>query len=104
MRSSAASWAARQLRNVIERSLLKAENDRELEIGDTADDFEEKPAAAAVNSIGAPFDLRGAEASRIIEALIKHNGNKAGTARYLGMSRGTLYNRLRELEAEGVKL
>ena len=94
----------RQLRNVIERSLLKAEDGRELEIRDTADDFEEKPAAAAVNSTGAPFDLRYAEASRIIDALIKHNGNKARTARYLGMSRGTLYNRLRELEAEGITI
>lgn len=94
----------RQLRNVIERSLLKAEDGRELKITDTADDFEGKPPAAAVYSSDTTFDLRDAEASRIIDALIKHNGNKAKTARYLGMSRGTLYNRLRELEAEGVML
>lgn len=56
------------------------------------------------HSSGTPFDLHDAEASRIIDALIKHNGNKAKTARYLGMSRGTLYNRLRELEAEGITI
>ena len=48
--------------------------------------------------------MRDAEAERIIDALIKHNGNKAKTARYLGMSRGTLYSRLRELEDEGVMI
>lgn len=94
----------RQLRNVIERSLLKAEDGRELEITDTADDFKETPAAVTAHSSGTPFDLHDAEASRIIDALIKHNGNKAKTARYLGMSRGTLYNRLRELEAEGITI
>lgn len=48
--------------------------------------------------------MRDAETNRILDALLKHNGNKAKTARYLGMSRGTLYNRLRELEANGIVL
>ena len=53
---------------------------------------------------GRTLDMRDAETNRILDALLKHNGNKAKTARYLGMSRGTLYNRLRELEANGIVL
>ena len=92
----------RQLRNIIERSLLKAEDGCELTITELGEDFGDAAAVEPVASSGAPFDVRDAEANRMIEALIKFNGNKAKTARYLGMSRGTLYNRLRELEDKGI--
>lgn len=93
----------RQLRNVIERSLLKAEDGCELEISEVGEDLGGIPTASEpVN--GASFDVRGAEVSRILDALVKHNGNKAATARCLGMSRGTLYNRLREFETDGIMI
>ena len=92
----------RQLRNIIERSLLKAEDGCELTITELGEDFGDAAAVEPVAASGAPFDVRDAEANRLIEALIKFNGNKAKTARYLGMSRGTLYNRLRELEDKGI--
>ena len=94
----------RQLRNIIERSLLKAEDGRELEISDVCDDFGGEQTAVTSQEQGRTLDMRDAETNRILDALLKHNGNKAKTARYLGMSRGTLYNRLRELEANGIVL
>ena len=94
----------RQLRNIIERSLLKAEDGRELEISDVCDDFGGEQTAVKSQEQGRTLDMRDAETNRILDALLKHNGNKAKTARYLGMSRGTLYNRLRELEANGIVL
>ncbi len=94
----------RQLRNIIERSLLKAEDGRELEISDVCDDFGGEQTAVTSQKQGRTLDMRDAETNRILDALLKHNGNKAKTARYLGMSRGTLYNRLRELEANGIVL
>lgn len=100
------SWPGnlRQLKNTIERSVLKAEDGHELEVADVEEDFTPLQTDRPALSAGAPFDVRDAEAERIIDALIKHNGNKAKTARYLGMSRGTLYSRLRELEEEGVMI
>ena len=97
------SWPGnlRQLRNIIERSLLKAEDGCELEINDVDEEFGSAPAASAPAN-GAAFDVYGAEVNRILDALVKYNGNKAKTARSLGMSRGTLYNRLRELEDNGI--
>lgn len=94
----------RQLRNIIERSLLKAEDGHELEIIDVCDDFGGEQTAVTSQKQGRTLDMRDAETNRILDALLKHNGNKAKTARYLGMSRGTLYNRLRELEANGIVL
>ena len=94
----------RQLRNIIERSLLKAEDGHELEISDVCDDFGGEQTAVTSQKQGRTLDMRDAETNRILDALLKHNGNKAKTARYLGMSRGTLYNRLRELEANGIVL
>ncbi len=93
----------RQLHNVIERSLLKAKDGCELEISDVDEELGSIPDTTDHLS-GNPFDVRGAEADRIIDALVKHNGNKAKTARYLGMSRGTLYNRLREFKENGIMI
>lgn len=45
------------------------------------------------------LDLRSAEEERLVETLIRFNGNKAKAARHLGISRGTVYKRLRELES-----
>lgn len=77
---------------------------RELEISDVCDDFGGEQTAVTSQEQGRTLDMRDAETNRILDALLKHNGNKAKTARYLGMSRGTLYNRLRELEANGIVL
>lgn len=53
-------------------------------------------ASASAATSGEPFDYRAYEKGLIERALIEHRGNKKAVAQALGMSRTTLYQRLRD--------
>ena len=88
----------RELRNIIERSLVNARSGSPLSASGPLGDSELGVPLTAARGERA-LDLRSAEEERLVETLIRFNGNKAKAARHLGISRGTVYKRLRELES-----
>jgi transcriptional regulator of acetoin/glycerol metabolism len=48
-------------------------------------------------------DLAGAERATIVEALRKHGGRVTETARALGLSRATLYRRIKALKIDAAQ-
>jgi two-component system response regulator PilR (NtrC family) len=90
----------RELENVIERAILISERD---EIGiDCLPSEIQMPKTALINSqSGGSFEEKLTKAKEEIElqfiklALKKHNGNKSLAAKELGMSRGSLYNKIK---------
>lgn len=88
----------RELRNIIERSLVNARSGSPLSVSVPLGDSELGVPLTAARGERA-LDLRSAEEERLVETLIRFNGNKAKAARHLGISRGTVYKRLRELES-----
>lgn len=97
------SWPGnlRELRNIIERSLINARNDCPLSVNEQLENTSMDVRLPSDSpQPEKAFDLRSAENDRLVETLLQFNGNKAKVARHLGISRGTVYNRLRELEHE----
>ncbi len=94
----------RQLNNVLRTAVaLMADDERQVEWNhlpdDVAEDLAGTPAPRAVHD--ADTDLR-AQASRCIEqALGSSQGNMSEAARRLGISRNTLYRKLREAQGGG---
>ena len=88
----------RELRNIIERSLVNARSGSPLSVSGPLGDSELGVPLTAARGERA-LDLSSAEEERLVETLIRFNGNKAKAARHLGISRGTVYKRLRELES-----
>lgn len=88
----------RELRNIIERSLVNARSGSPLSVSGPLGDSELGVPLTAARGERA-LDLRSAEEERLVETLVRFNGNKAKAARHLGISRGTVYKRLRELES-----
>lgn len=90
----------RELENVIERAILISESD---EIGvDCLPSEVQMPKTVLINSqSGGSFEEKLTKAKEEIElqfiklALKKHNGNKSLAAKELGMSRGSLYNKIK---------
>jgi len=96
----ARSWPGnvRELRHAVERAYIMAED----EIGADAFDAGQQSPAMAPGDIALPFGLSLAECERrIILANLEHfDGDKKETAALLGISLKTLYNRLRDYEAD----
>jgi transcriptional regulator with PAS, ATPase and Fis domain len=92
----------RELENVIERGILvspAAEIFPEaFMIGEGADLSGMSPFAA--HSASMEEALARVEQEQIIHALKKHNGNKSLSARFLGISRASLYNKLKQYRIE----
>jgi transcriptional regulator with PAS, ATPase and Fis domain len=89
----------RELRNALEYAFVIGEgpvlNEADLPPEVTAPERAEEPSATAMN---APPELGGSpEAQRIERALERANGNRTRAAKILGMSRVTLWRRMREL-------
>jgi DNA-binding NtrC family response regulator len=84
----------RELRNVLERSLLLAGMSEELEPAHIPLSTEQPPAADGVPT--GDLSMSAVERRHIASVLALTNGNRMRAAKLLGMSRQTLYNRLRE--------
>lgn len=93
-----------ELANVVKRSVLLATGD-EIALTDFPEVCVETPPPASNNSITVPLsgDLKNIERYIIAEVLKRCHGNKAATARALGLHRKTLY-RLLEPPSETVNL
>jgi DNA-binding NtrC family response regulator len=90
----------RELRNRIERAVALADGE-EIAPGDL---FPEQRLEGSGATAGAPLlgtALQGATRTAIAEALRRAGGNRAETARLLGVSRTTLWKRMRELGMAG---
>jgi len=89
---AAYSWPGnlRELKNVMERSVLLAKGDA-IEPGDLHLDF----SAERVTDNGSALTFREAQSLHIRNALRVENGNIARTAIRLGMTRSSLYNKLK---------
>jgi DNA-binding NtrC family response regulator len=96
----ARSWPGnvRELRHAVERAYIMAEE----EIGADAFNSGQDGPAAEAGDIALPYGLSLAECERrIILANLEHfGGDKKETAALLGISLKTLYNRLRDYEAD----
>ncbi|MCY1351878.1 Acetoin catabolism regulatory protein [compost metagenome] len=99
----------RQLANVLRTAAILAEGEAEIGCEHLPEGFEQEcggpvePAPAATTA-AAPAsgeshgrDLRGWEVGVIRETLARHKGNVSHAARELGVSRNTIYRRLKEL-------
>ncbi|MDZ4394795.1 helix-turn-helix domain-containing protein, partial [Cypionkella sp.] len=76
----------RELRNALRHAVILAQD--QVELADLPASFAD---AAGLHDLQARSQ---AEAARIEAALRHHGGNVAETARYLGMSRATLYRKI----------
>lgn len=100
------SWPGniRELRNVIERMVIFSDNG-EIKGEDLPNDFEvpgnnivNKPDQQQTNvSTTLEYQLQEVEREIIIQALHKADGNKVKCAQKLGVTRATLYNRIKKL-------
>ena len=83
----------KELKNVIEHSVLVCEGNRELTLEHIPTEIVEK---YKVSIRGERGNREDNEMERIEEALKKTYGNKSAAATLLGISRGTLYNKIKE--------
>jgi DNA-binding NtrC family response regulator len=88
----------RQLRNVIEGAFVMTEG--ELTVNALPDDLRSGEEATHMVQIPAGSSLRDAEKELIQAGLIHFGGNRAKTARALGLGRKTLYRKLEEYGLE----
>jgi len=97
----------RQMVNVLRTAAIMAEGEDEIGLAHLPEDFLDEPAAAAplatpsassapAAPCGAAAPLRDAEAGLIRQALARHAGNVSLAARELGVSRNTIYRRLKQ--------
>jgi DNA-binding NtrC family response regulator len=105
----------RELENLIERLLLTVET-RQIERGDLPDEIRGEGQdgdaglapgdAAAVGSLKEHVARKRLEVERqaIVDALREVSGNTTRAAQLLGISRGSLYNKLRELREIGMAI
>jgi DNA-binding NtrC family response regulator len=94
----------RELRNVVEHAFIVGEGPL-LNIQDLTPELrgELPPGSDGVNGLDgglAEKPLQQLERNQILAALAKHNGKKAQAAEELGMSRSTLWRKLRELQLQ----
>jgi transcriptional regulator with PAS, ATPase and Fis domain len=96
------SWPGniRELRNVLERALLLAAGDVELEARHLPSEI--RPMKSRDESLPDDLSMAAAERRHILRVLETAEGNRFQAAKLLGISRQTLYNRLKEqdLDAE----
>jgi DNA-binding NtrC family response regulator len=88
----------RELRNAVERSVLFCAGSR-IELSHIPESVREpKPKIFSTSDSSKIMPLRDVERHKIIEALKFYRGNKATTARALGIGRNTLWRKLKEYQ------
>ncbi len=90
----------RELRNVIERALLLSVGEEELEVRHLPPDLRPRLAAGDVDAPSSDLSMAVVERAHIERVLSLAAGNRLQAAKLLGLSRQTLYNRLREYGLE----
>jgi transcriptional regulator of acetoin/glycerol metabolism len=80
----------RELENVVERSIIVCKTDY-IEAADLPARMHALPTAQRPTAKGTP-----SEKEEILAALAKFNNNMSQTAKYLGISRPTLYKKLKQ--------
>jgi len=88
----------RQLRNVLEGITVMAQG--ELTVNDLPEEIRQEAGNVQTVQIAAGTSLRDAERELIQAALIHNGGNRAQTARSLGLGRKTLYRKMEEFGLE----
>ncbi len=88
----------RQLRNVLEGTIVMTQG--EITVADLPDDIRNEEGNVQYVKIPASTSLRDAERDLIQAALIHYGGNRAQTARSLGLGRKTLYRKMEEFSLE----
>lgn len=88
----------RQLRNVLEGAIVMTTG--EITVADLPEEIRQKEGNVQQVCISAESSLRDAERELIQAALIHYGGNRAQTARSLGLGRKTLYRKMEEFELE----
>jgi DNA-binding NtrC family response regulator len=83
----------RQLINVIERAKILAD-DGEILLEDLPTELTDRPFEAAHHELSDSVELSAVQRAHVLEILSRERGNKARTARVLGMSRRSLYRLL----------
>ncbi|MBI5477415.1 MAG: sigma 54-interacting transcriptional regulator [Deltaproteobacteria bacterium] len=87
----------RELENAIERAVVLAEGQPKIELTDLPVELRERAAVAA--QADEPLTLAEAERRHVLDVLSRCEGNRAATARALGIGENTLW---RKLKAYGV--
>ncbi len=92
---SAMPWPGniRQLEHAVEKALILSDS----EVLDVSDfDLHEYQPSSSMSDSSVPATLEDMERNAIAEAVKLHNGNMSEVARQLGITRQTLYNKLRK--------
>ena len=80
---------------VVDENLLKKVVSKRIYASDTA------PQISSVNPTATPVsDLHSNETELILQTLNKYNGSKTNTANALGISRATLWRKLKQYDAD----
>lgn len=88
----------RQLKNVVEGAMVMTEGD--ITLASLPEEMTSEPGTIQYVRIPATASMKEAEREVIAASLIRHGGNRAKTARALGLGRKTLYRKLEEYGIE----
>ncbi|WP_163103028.1 sigma-54 interaction domain-containing protein [Peribacillus alkalitolerans] len=86
----------RELRNVIERLVLLS-GDGSISVGALPHKLMQATSSSLYTDDSLQIDLNEFERNKIMEAIQMENGNKLSAAKKLGISRATLYNKMKKL-------
>ena len=93
----------RELENAIERAVVLAEGQPRIELGDLPLEVRAPTAGASAAGEGQARTLAEVERRHILAMLERLAGNRAATARVLGISENTLWRRLKMYGVPGAR-
>ncbi len=89
----------RELKSAVERSVVFCKEDV-IQVQHVPDTVRNPRPRSASGGYGGVMTLKDMERAKIVETLKLHHGNKANTAKVLGIGRNTLWRKLKEYEIE----